>query len=200
MHAVLGDLLERVERRAGLGETAGRRERDATRVLSHAPRIRQVGGGKRQREQLVPMAERDERQVGILQIRLGERDLPRNFYGRRRRRALRGGDGERAPAREGSREREEVMVVRVVPDRVKPLWLLSVDVDLVGMDGVLVGRDGVGVAPHPDVNVRGHVHEVPRAGHERGEPLGAGEGFLRRHGLDRVDVVVACPGMTRVRP
>src|SRR5437762_13884538 len=132
VQAVLGDLLERVERRAGLGETAGRRERDATRVLSHAPRIRQVGGGKRQREQLVPMAERDERQVGILQVRLGERDLPRSFYGRRRRRALRGGDGERAPAREGSREREEVMVVRVVPDRVEPLWLLSLDVDLVG--------------------------------------------------------------------
>ena len=68
------------------------------------------------------------------------------------------------------------------------------------MDCVLVGRYRVGVASHPDVDVGGHVDEVPGARHQRREPLGARHRFLRRHGLDRVDVVVACTGVARVGP
>jgi len=47
------------------------------------------------------------------------------------------------------------------------LRLLSFDESLVGMDCVLVGRDRVGVASHPDVDVGGHVDEMPGARHQR---------------------------------
>ena len=133
-----------------------------------------------------------------MQIRLEERHLLRDPCGSRRRSPLRGRDSQGALAGERRGERQEVVVVRVVGERIQALRLLPLDEDLIGVDCVLVGRDCVGVASHPDVYVSGHVDEMPGAGHECREPLGARHGLLRRHGLDRVDVVVACTGMARV--
>src|SRR2546427_8766605 len=44
--------------------------------------------------------------------------------------------------------------------RSQAVRLLSLDEDFVGVDGVLIGRDRVGVASHADVDVGGHVDEM----------------------------------------
>ena len=48
----------------------------------------------------------------------------------------------------------------------------------------LVGARRVGIAADTDVDVRGHVNDVSGARHQRGESLGARNGFLRRDRLD----------------
>src|SRR5438477_11354301 len=107
---------------------------------------------------------------------------------------------QRALAGECCGERQEVMVVRVVGQRVQAVRLLSLDEDFVGVDGVLIGRDRVGVASHADVDVGGHVDEMSRARHQCREPLGARHRLLRRDGFHGMDVVMARARMAGVGP
>ena len=52
------------------------------------------------------------------------------------------------------------------------------------------------VASHAYVNVRGHVHQVSRPGHQLGKPISQGDGPLGlRGGLNGMDVVVNSPGV-----
>jgi hypothetical protein len=62
------------------------------------------------------------------------------------------------------------------------------NVGLVGVNGVLVGLDRVEVPADPDVDVTGHVHDVPGARHECRQPLGGRESPLRLHRFHGVDV------------
>jgi hypothetical protein len=120
--------------------------------------------------------------------------------GRQQRRHLPGRrEGQLAVAHHHRGESPEVVVVRVVARRVHAEGrVLVADVALVGVDGVVVGLHGVGVAADTDVDVARHVDEVPRPRHEPGEALGAGDGALGVELLDGVDEEVAAARVVRV--
>ena len=76
---------------------------------------------------------------------------------------------------------------------------VALHVLLVERRGGRVGlrRGAVVAGAHPDV--RGHVHEMPGARHERLEPLRAGDRALRRaRRFDGVNVIVIRARMIRV--
>src|SRR5688500_1145919 len=111
-----------------------------------------------------------------------------------------GGNCVRAPPDHERGEGEEVVVVWIIACRVHPRRrILVADVSLVGVDRMTVYFNGIEVAADADVDVTGHVDEMPRSRHERGEPLSARYGALRIHLLDCVDEEVTRARMLRVR-
>ena len=88
-------------------------------------------------------------------------------------------------------------VVRVEREPVHAVGRHFGDVRLVRVQRVHVALDRVRVASHADVHVRGHVHDVPRARHERRQALGARHGALGVCRLHHMDVEVTCTGMPR---
>ena len=89
------------------------------------------------------------------------------------------------------RKPQEVDVVRVVGHRIEPLRAALGDVVLVGGNRQLVALDRVRIAADALIDVRRHVHHVPRRRHERQQRVGRLLGFLRRRrALHQMDVHV----------
>ena len=120
---------------------------------------------------------------------LVRRDLVEPFG--RGKRILRKAGGLRA-------DQQEVHVVRVVAIAVELARGLSgtAEEGLVRGDGVAVHLDRVGVAADPVVDVRRHVHEMPRRRHRAGQPVGRVLSPPRvRRCLHRMDVEMQRGGM-----
>ena len=173
-------------------------EGEAARVVPDALHEQELVGGRGLLEHLVPPAEAGERVVGDDAEAAEERQLLEHLVAHLGRGLARGVDRELAPAVRGGGEPEEVDVVRVVGHRVEALGPALRDVVLVGGDRGLVGGRGVRVAAHALVDVRGHVHHVPRARHQLQQAVRRGLRLLRRVRLHGVDVEVVRPGVVRV--
>ena len=93
------------------------------------------------------------------------------------------------------------MVVRHVAERVEALHVAAAhrEVGVVRLDRLLVGDDRVVPAADARVDVRGHVHEMPRARDQLAQSVGSRDTALRVLGrLDRVHVQVQRAGVIRV--
>jgi len=86
----------------------------------------------------------------------------------------------------GERREEEMDVVGIVSGGVDALSTALGDVVLVGGNGLHIGVNGVGVAAHADVDMRGHVDKVAGLRRKTTQPVGGGQSeFRMRPGLDR---------------
>ena len=108
--------------------------------------------------------------------------------------------GERARSHQARAQRGEVPVVRHVTERIHAVAALAHREELlVGGGRAEVGERRIVVAARADVDVRGHVHQVARAGREVAQRVGE---LLRTRGIigrfDRVDVVVDRADVLRI--
>ena len=71
---------------------------------------------------------------------------------------------------------------------------------LIGGDRLLIDARGIVVPPHPQIDVRAHVHQMSDAFSQVLEPIGRGHSQIGPHLLHRVNQVVVRPGMARVAP
>ena len=67
---------------------------------------------------------------------------------------------------------KEMDVVRVVGIRIGAVRRDLRQVFFIRRDGIFVGRDRILEATQTEVDVRGHMHHVPGAPHERPQPIG----------------------------
>ncbi|EPJ34863.1 hypothetical protein STAFG_8053 [Streptomyces afghaniensis 772] len=184
------------------GDFAGGGEGDAARVVAHGGghRVELRVGGSGQVEDVGPAAEADQyvdahgeealEPVGHRGALHAEQVFGDGGF------QLGGGvEGDLCLAEEHGPVDLEVVVVRPVEGvevhRAGPPVEL-----LVGGDRVAVGRDDPAVVAAQDVEVRGHVVQVPGVGHDAAQPVGDGEGLFRCRGhLHQVDVEVQHPGV-----
>lgn len=73
----------------------------------------------------------------------------------------------------------EVQVVAVVHHGIDTLHSTGLDVSAVGGSSLLVGLDGRVVIAGADIDMRGHVHQVPGRWRQRGQSVSAGQRTIR---------------------
>jgi len=130
-------------------------------------------------QELLPEPEPDHDVVrngeeGVEEVRLLPHQLRRDFGHHAPGRL----HGQLAAAVEHRGVGEEVVVVCAV-EGVEAVSPDLVDVRQVGGDGTLVGRHRFTVVSEPDVDVRGHVEQMPRSRHQRPQTIGRLERPLR---------------------
>ena len=83
-------------------------------------------------------------------------------------------------------------------ERIKALHTALSDVVLVGFDGTDIAFGSGRIPTNAHIDVRGHVNNVPRPGHQLLQPLGAPQGPLGSGGgFNGMDIVVIRPGVKR---
>ena len=96
---------------------------------------------------------------------------------------------------------QEVPVVRMVKQWIHALRLALSDVGSVRLTRLDVGERCIVIAADADIDVRGHVHQVPGTRGQRAEPVGRSLGALRSRGcLHDVDVEVIGARVIRICP
>ena len=89
-------------------------------------------------------------------------------------------------------------VVRIILKRIEALHTALSDVVLVGFDGADIAFGGGRIPTNTQVDMRRHVNQVPRPGHQPPQPLGAPQGPLGSGGgFYGMDIVVIRTGMKR---
>jgi hypothetical protein len=167
-----GDHAHRVERARGFRAPIPAEERESAGVVPRAEHIGVSRRGPGLGQHLVPLPEARER-VPRDDAEAGEQRQRRERRVAHLRRGLqRRLDRARGAALHGGRGPQEVDVVRVVGHRVEALRAALRDVVLVREHGQLVALRRVGIAAHPLIDVRRHVHQVPGRRHQPEQPVG----------------------------
>ena len=175
-------------------------EGKAPRVPPRSGHVRELSRRRGLAEDLLPAPEAREREVWRGRPRLHVRNLTEH----RRRHGLgelaRGPDRFRRPPVHAGRLPEHVEVVRVVEPGDHGVRPALRQVRAVGLHRPDVRTHGVGIAADPQVDVGGHVDDVPRPRHERSQPVGGRLAAPRiRTALDGVDVEMVRARVVRVR-
>ena len=178
---------------------AGGGEGHTARVAPHAGDVRHSRGRRRLAQDLVPATEAGQRQERRRRGRLHVRHLQDHRGGGGRRELARGAHGLGASPLHARGLPDEVEVVRVIHHAVDVARLRLGEVRAVCLHRLHVGRPRVRVPADPVVDVRRHVDHVPRAGRERAQTIGGGEGALRCGApLHRVDIEMVGARVIRV--